>query len=79
MDSFAKQFNKLDIKGVSGSSLIVERFRNLKTFLQHLIKMPSSTTVAKKHSADLSEVINSVTTSTSSPAFLKFVKISGKA
>ena len=54
-------------------------FRNLKTILQHLIKMPSSTTVAKKHCADLSEVTNSVTTSTSRPALLKFVKISDKA
>ena len=57
----------------------MDRFRNLKTLLQHLIKMPSSTIVAKKHCADLSEVRNSVTTSTSRPAFLKFVKISDKA
>ena len=64
------------------SSLIVDRFRNLKTLLQHLIKMPSSTIVAKKHCTDLSEtgeVTYSVTTSTSGPAFLKFVKISDKA
>ncbi len=60
-------------------SLIVDPFRHLKTFFCHLVKMPSSTTVAKKHCADLTEVANSVSTSTNGPAILKFVKISDKA